>query len=214
MARLCWPRTADYAAFKPEGCQVRKSENKRMKASIGRAPLVLLLFPLVLWSRVVTLRAASYQPASINPPKPAREFRAAWVATVANIDWPSKPGLSTTEQKAELLAILDRAAQLKLNALIFQVRPACDALYPSQIEPWSEYLTGTMGKAPEPYYDPLAFVIEEAHKRAIELHAWFNPYRAHHNSAKSSVSANHVSKTHPQMVRQYGKFLWLDPREK
>jgi len=178
---------------------------------------IIQLLPAVLfalWSGLAGLQAATYQPASITPPKPAREFRAAWVATVANIDWPSKPGLSTADQKAELLAILDRAAQLKLNALIFQVRPACDALYPSQIEPWSEYLTGTMGKAPEPFYDPLAFVIEEAHKRAIELHAWFNPYRAHHNSAKSSISANHISKTHPQMVRQYGKFLWLDPGEK
>src|SRR5712671_2622989 len=156
----------------------------------------------------------AYRSSSVTPPKPDREFRAAWIATVANIDWPSKQGLSSAEQKTELIAILDRAAQLKLNALIFQVRPACDALYTSQIEPWSEYLTGVMGKAPEPFYDPLAFVIEEAHKRAIELHAWFNPYRAHHNSSKSIVSANHISKTHPQMVRQYGKYLWLDPGEK
>ena len=89
---------------------------------------------------------------------------------------PGRPEHS--EQKAELLAILDRAAQLKLNAVIFQVRPACDAMYASRIEPWSEYLTGTMGKAPEPFYDPLAFAVEEAHKRGLELHAWFNPYRA------------------------------------
>ena len=92
-------------------------------------------------------RRANYEPANVVPPEPAREFRAAWVATVANIDWPSQKALSTQEQKAELLAILDRAAQLKLNAIIFQVRPACDALYASRIEPWSEYLTGTMGKA-------------------------------------------------------------------
>src|SRR5215471_11974134 len=150
--------------------------------------------------------AASGAP-SINPPPPLREFRAAWVATVGNIDWPSRKDLTSAEQKAELLAILDRAQQLKLNAIIFQVRPACDALYASAIEPWSEYLTGTMGKAPEPYYDPLAFAVEEAHKRGLELHAWFNPYRARILAALSPISLSHISKTRPELVRHYGKFL-------
>ena len=158
--------------------------------------------------------ATSYVPSDVTPPKPAREFRAAWIATVGNSVWPSKSGLSTADQKRELLTILDTAAQLKLNALIFQVRPSCDALYASKIEPWSEYLTGTMGKAPSPYYDPLEFVITEAHKRGIELHAWFNPYRAHHFNAKSPIAANHVSKTRPQLVRRYGRYLWLDPGER
>ena len=162
----------------------------------------------------LTLPAATYEPSGIVPPAPVREFRAAWVATVANIDWPSQKTLSTREQKAELLAILDRAAQLKLNAIIFQVRPACDALYASRIEPWSEYLTGTMGKPPEPFYDPLAFAIEEAHKRGLELHAWLNPYRARLRASTSPVAANHISKTRPQLVRQYGEFLWLDPGER
>jgi uncharacterized lipoprotein YddW (UPF0748 family) len=156
----------------------------------------------------------SYEPSSLVPPPPPREFRGAWVATVANLDWPSKPGLGTTEQKNELLTILDRAAQLKLNAIIFQVRPACDAMYASPIEPWSEYLTGTMGKAPEPFYDPLAFAVDEAHKRALELHAWFNPYRARHSNSKSPAAASHISKTRPQLVREYGKYLWLDPGER
>src|ERR1017187_10296429 len=132
--------------------------------------------------------AATYEPSGIVPPAPVREFRAAWVATVANIDWPSRKTLSTQEQKAELLAILDRAAQLKLNAIIFQVRPACDALYASRIEPLSEYLSGTMGKPPEPFYDPLAFAIEEAHKRGLELHAWLNPYRARLLTGKSPAA--------------------------
>ena len=92
--------------------------------------------------------AATYEPATFTPPKVQREFRGAWVATVGNIDWPSRSNLSTADQKAELLAILDRAEQLRLNAIVFQVRPACDALYASQLEPWSEYLTGAMGKAP------------------------------------------------------------------
>ena len=159
-------------------------------------------------------RAASYGPSYVVPPAPLREFRAAWVATVANLDWPSQKGLSTQEQKAELLAILDRAIQLKLNALIFQVRPGCDAFYASRIEPWSEYLTGTMGKPPEPFYDPLSFAVEEAHRRGLELHAWLNPYRARLGTASSPVAATHVSKTHPQLVRQYGKALWLDPGER
>ena len=109
---------------------------------------------------------------------------------------------------------MDRAVQLKLNTLIFQVRPGCDALYASSIEPWSEYLTGAMGKAPSPFYDPLAFAVEEAHKRGLELHAWFNPYRARHSSAKSPIAASHISKTHPELVREYGRSLWLDPGER
>jgi len=145
------------------------------------------------------------------PPSPAREFRGAWVATVGNIDWPSKPGLPVAEQKAELLAILDHAAALRLNAVLFQVRPACDALYASKIEPWSEFLTGTMGRAPEPFYDPLAFAVTEAHRRGLELHAWFNPYRARIKSDASPVAAGHVSRRRPHLVRDYGKYLWLDP---
>jgi len=147
----------------------------------------------------------------IVPPPPAREFRAAWIATVGNSCWPSKPGLTTAQQKAELVAILDRAAGLKLNAVIFQVRPACDALYASSFEPWSEYLTGVQGRAPSPFYDPLAFAIAEAHKRGLELHAWFNPFRAHHFQAVSPIAPNHISRTQPQLVRSYGRYLWLDP---
>lgn len=176
--------------------------------------LLRLGFALTVVSPYFRAQAATYQPSKVVPPEPAREFRAAWVATVANIDWPSRKALSTQEQKAELLALLDRAAQLKLNAIIFQVRPACDALYASRIEPWSEYLTGTMGKAPEPFYDPLAFAVEEAHKRGLELHAWFNPYRARLRTSTSPVAANHISRVRPQLVRQYGEFLWLDPGEK
>src|SRR5690606_30996165 len=117
-----------------------------------------------------------------GPPAVAREFRGVWVATVSNIDWPSARGLPVDSQKAELLAIIERAAELKLNAVIFQVRTAADALYPSALEPWSEYLTGTQGQAPEPLWDPLAFAVEAAHARGLELHAWFNPYRARHPS--------------------------------
>jgi uncharacterized lipoprotein YddW (UPF0748 family) len=149
----------------------------------------------------------------IVPPPPAREFRAAWIATVGNSCWPSKSGLTTAQQKAELVAILDRCVALKLNCVIFQVRPASDALYQSGIEPWSEYLTGIQGRAPAPFYDPLAFAIAEAHQRGLELHAWFNPFRAHHAQAVSPIAPNHVSRAHPEWVRSQGKLLWLDPGE-
>ncbi len=152
-------------------------------------------------------------PASELPPPAPREFRAAWVATVANIDWPSKRATTTEAQKAEAVEIIEKARAIGLNALIFQVRPAADALYASVLEPWSEYLTGEQGRAPDPYYDPLQFWIEESHKRGIELHAWFNPYRARHTSAKSKNAPNHIANTHPAVVKSYGGFLWMDPGE-
>lgn len=146
------------------------------------------------------------------PPAIAREFRGAWVATVGNMDWPSRPGLSTAQQKSELVAILDRAAGMHLNAIVFQVRPAGDALYDSPIEPWSEVLTGRMGQRPDPYWDPLAFAVDEAHARGLELHAWFNPYRAKFPAMKSPVSSKHVSRVHPEWIRPYGRNqLWMDP---
>jgi uncharacterized lipoprotein YddW (UPF0748 family) len=162
---------------------------------------------------VVLVAAVSLSPAAPadDPPPLPREFRAAWVASVANIDWPSKPGLPTDQQKKELLATLDKCAALKLNAVILQVRPMCDALYPSKLEPWSEYLTGQAGKAPEPNWDPLAFAVGEAHKRGLELHAWFNPYRARHPSAKTELPPDHMVKKRPDLAKVYGKHHWLNP---
>jgi uncharacterized lipoprotein YddW (UPF0748 family) len=156
------------------------------------------------------LTSARAQP---EPPPVPREFRGAWVASVVNIDWPSRPGLSTWEQQAELIAILDRSVALNLNAVILQVRPAADALYDSPYEPWSEYLTGVEGRAPEPYYDPLAFAVREAHERGLELHAWFNPYRARHPSARGAAARTHISVAHPELVRTYGRYQWMDPGE-
>ena len=156
-------------------------------------------------------RSASGQRATDAPPPVAREFRGVWVASVGNIDWPSQRGLSSIRQQDELLQILDRAAALRLNAVVLQVRPASDALYASQLEPWSEFLTGTMGRAPEPFYDPLAFAVREAHLRGLELHAWFNPYRARAAEATSPASATHVTRTRPAAVRRYGQQIWLDP---
>jgi uncharacterized lipoprotein YddW (UPF0748 family) len=138
------------------------------------------------------------------------EFRGVWAATVANIDWPSQRNLSVVQQKAELIGILDRMQELNLNALILQVRPAGDALYQSSLEPWSYWLTGTQGQPPQPYYDPLAFAIEESHKRNIELHAWFNPYRAQ-NATRYSFAENHMARKFPQYAYQYGNLIWMDP---
>src|SRR4051812_5322670 len=145
-----------------------------------------------------------------SAPAVPREFRAVWVATVGNIDWPSKPGLGTWEQQRELLAILDRSVQLRINAVIFQVRPGADALYASPYEPWSQFLTGRQGRAPEPPWDPLAFAVEQSHKRGLELHAWFNPYRAAYN--RDTLNARtHISHTNPELVRSYDRYLWMDP---
>ena len=152
--------------------------------------------------------AASVARAQPAPPPVARELRAVWVATVDNLDWPSKAGLTASEQQAELVAILDRLVQLRMNAVVFQVRPAADALYQSDLEPWSEVLTGEMGRSPG--YDPLAFAITEAHKRGLELHAWINPYRARYSLTRPA-SSNHVSRTRPELVRRYGPYLWMDP---
>ncbi|XP_052100400.1 glycosyl hydrolase YngK-like [Mytilus californianus] len=143
---------------------------------------------------------------------PAREFRGAFVATVANIDWPSSRHLTTHQQKNELINLLDKLQKLNFNAIVLQVRPAGDALYSSKLEPWSYYLTGEQGKPPSPFYDPLEFAITEAHKRNIEVHAWFNPYRARSGSTSSvGLAQNHVAHIYPQYVYKYGHDLWMDP---
>ncbi len=147
-------------------------------------------------------------------PRAEREFRGVWVATVGNIDWPSIPGLTTEEQQREALTILDTVAALNMNAVVFQVRPHCDAMYASSYEPWSFYLTGEQGKAPEPYYDPLEFWITEAHKRGIELHAWFNPYRAHLSRNNEPTDSSIVRKR-PDLAKKINDGMyWLDPSKK
>jgi uncharacterized lipoprotein YddW (UPF0748 family) len=144
-------------------------------------------------------------------PKVAKEFRAAWVATVANINWPSKPGLSTQDQQKEAIALLDFLQKHHFNAVIFQVRPQADALYQSNLEPWSYYLTGQQGKAPNPLYDPLTFWVDAAHERGIELHVWLNPYRAHHVSGKE-ISDQSIVKTNPELVVKLKEgYYWMDP---
>lgn len=150
----------------------------------------------------------------IYVPEINREFRAAWVATVANINWPSEPGLDVVDQKLEALNILDSLSLFNFNAVVFQVRPQGDALYNSSIEPWSYFLTGVQGQGPEPYYDPLAFWIEESHKRGMELHVWLNPYRIHHISAPEPSELSMVSKLSEAAVKLKEGYWWLDPAKK
>jgi uncharacterized lipoprotein YddW (UPF0748 family) len=150
-------------------------------------------------------------------PKLDREYRGAWVATVANIDWPSKPGLASDRQKAEATEILQKLADLKMNVVVLQVRTSCDALYASPHEPWSYFLSGQQGRPPEPLYDPLEFWIEESHRHGMELHAWFNPFRAKNSGQTYQESDAHISQTRPALVKRYGNdktnYLWLDPGE-
>jgi uncharacterized lipoprotein YddW (UPF0748 family)/DNA-binding MarR family transcriptional regulator len=147
-------------------------------------------------------------------PRPKYEFRAAWVASVENIDWPSKKGLPVDSQKVEFTRLLDMHQRNGLNAVVVQIRPAADALYPSVYEPWSEWLTGVQGKPPSPYYDPLAFMIEETHKRGMEFHAWCNPYRAVKTIGRSTVAADHVTRRHPEWFVRFENTLYFDPGNK
>lgn len=180
--------------------------------NIYRIMLVILFFAISIFTTNCTAQK------KINEviPEVPRETRAVWVATVANIDWPSKPGLSVDEQKEEAISILDRVAELNMNTVVLQVRPQADALYKSDLEPWSYYLTGQQGKAPSPFYDPLEFWVEEAHKRGLELHAWLNPYRARHSAMHSEDAPNSVLKTLPGCAKKLGNagYYWLDPAKK
>ncbi|TAF98793.1 MAG: hypothetical protein EAZ44_10975 [Cytophagia bacterium] len=144
-------------------------------------------------------------------PSPKREMRAVWIVTLDNKDFPSKPNLSVTQQKSELRSILDFHVRRGINAIFFQVRPSADAFYKSKYELWSEWLCGKQGKSPETDFDPLAYIIEEAHKRNMELHAWFNPYRAIYRQKKSSIAPNHITKLQPNWFLEYNKQIHFNP---
>ncbi|WP_205501225.1 glycoside hydrolase family 10 protein [Rufibacter psychrotolerans] len=144
-------------------------------------------------------------------PAPKREFRGVWIASVANIDWPSQKGLSPATQMEEFRYILDEHQKTGINAVVVQVRPTTDALYRSSKELWSHWLTGKQGQAPNPPYDPLAFQIEESHKRGMEFHAWFNPYRATHDTISANIAKDHITRTRPEWFVQYGGKYYFKP---
>ncbi|MDQ1039844.1 uncharacterized lipoprotein YddW (UPF0748 family) [Streptomyces sp. V3I8] len=141
--------------------------------------------------------------------EPAGALRGMWLATVANRDWPSAPGLTAERQRAELLGHLDTAVERRLNAVVFQVRPTADALWPSPYEPWAQYLTGVQGQ--DPGWDPLGTAVEEAHARGLELHAWFNPYRVANHTDPARLVASHPARVHPDWVVPYGGKLYYNP---
>jgi len=151
----------------------------------------------------------SYLPAQTTP-----EFRGVWVATVDNIDWPNKGDYDSDSQKASFIKLLEMHQRNGINALVVQIRPCTDAFYPSPYEPWSQWLTGIQGRPPSPYYDPLAFMISETHKRGMVFHAWMNPYRAVFNLFNSSLSATHITKVHPEWFLVYGDKRYFDPGNK
>ncbi|MFD2721182.1 family 10 glycosylhydrolase [Hymenobacter monticola] len=153
--------------------------------------------------------AFSGQSQTLSAP-PKREMRAAWIAHVFNLDWPSARTRTPVQQRQEFVSLLDRHRQNGINAVVVQVRAAADAVYPSTLEPWSEWLNGTQGQAPSPAYDPLAFMVRETHRREMEFHAWINPYRAL-TSATASVAPTHVTVQHPDWVVPYGTLRVLDP---
>jgi uncharacterized lipoprotein YddW (UPF0748 family) len=188
---------------------------QRMTSSVTRRLTLVVLALLAGCSS--TGRGPSTAPAPVPRRDPnvvpalQRELRGLWVATVNNIDWPSRAGLPAEQQRAELVTLLDRASATGINAIIFHVRPSADAVYRSSFEPWAAMLTGRQGG--DPGYDPLAMAVEEAHRRGMELHAWINPFRAGDRGDTAQFAPNHVYRERPDLVRTYGGQLWLDPGE-
>lgn len=142
---------------------------------------------------------------------PKREMRAVWIATVANIDWPSQRNLTSKSQRDEMRAMLDGLVKNNINAIVIQIRPTADAFYPSALEPWSNWLTGKQGMKPNPYYDPLQFIIDEAHKRCIEVHVWLNPYRVTNSDNLNILSKNHLYFKNKNLFVKYGDKYYFDP---
>ncbi|MBA2895153.1 family 10 glycosylhydrolase [Nonomuraea soli] len=166
--------------------------------------LLCLLLPFMIIPHASAAAACTADPAT-----PKRQMRAMWVASVANIDWPSRTGLSASAQQAEFRAWLDVAVQRRMNAVVVQVRPTADAFWPSPHEPWSQWLTGTQGG--NPGYDPMAFMVAEAHARGLEFHAWFNPYRIANHDDASQLISSHPARRNPSWRFAYGGKLYYNP---
>lgn len=176
---------------------------------------------LVVFMMICFVPDIACKPPAPPPPNPcpnqqpgvtqhaSQQFRAVWIATVQNIDWPSRPGLSASVQQQEFTYLLDEAQAMHMHGVVVQVRPSGDAFYPSRYAPWSQYLTGTQGK--DPGYDPLAFMIQETHKRGIEFHAWFNPFRVSMQNQLDQLASNNPARVHPDWVVSYGNQLYYNP---
>jgi len=161
---------------------------------------ILILF-LLATSSILTAQPEGYQ----------RKYMGVWISTVKMLDYPSQRGLSSKQLKKEYIDMLDFLDSTGINVIFFQVRPAADAFFPSQYEPWSEWLTGKQGRAPEPYFDPLKFMITEAHKRGIQFHAWINPFRAIATIEYADISPDHITHRKPKWFFTYGLHKYFDP---
>lgn len=176
-------------------------------------PPCLLILNVIFFGLWPASLLASADPASLasyaNPPE--RELRGVWMATVLNIDYPQRPTTDASTLMADFRSQLFRLRRAGINTIFLQVRPAGDAIYPSRYAPWSAWLTGQQGRAPASGFDPLAFMIKEAHRQGVELHAWVNPYRAAMTLDNTQFSAKHVYHQHPEWIRTYGGRQYLDP---
>lgn len=138
------------------------------------------------------------------------KMKGVWIATVENIDYPSRPGLSVKEQKQEFVQLLDALKEAGINTIFMQVRPTADTFWPSNLDPWSAYLTSTQGKKPGMFYDPLKFMVAQAHKRGMAFHAWLNPYRVT-NIMKVELAEKSFARKHPEIIVEYGGKLYYNP---
>jgi len=177
--------------------------------TLGAVLALLAYLPIIQRGYANMACAESTSSLTTEKPQPPREFRGVWIATVENLDWPSRAGLSAAVQQQEFTKLLDQVKQMCLNAIVVQIKPVADAFYPSQYGPWSAYLSGTQGK--DPGYNPLAFMVSEAHRRNLEFHAWFNPYRLSLHNDINQLAPNHPARQHPDWIVSYGGRLYYNP---
>ncbi|GII65090.1 hypothetical protein Skr01_51750 [Sphaerisporangium krabiense] len=200
-----------HPASRPRRPAAAPAHRRLARAAATALTLVLIsaLTPAAANAAPVPPAAATTSACATDPATPKRGLRAMWVASVANIDWPSRPGLGVAAQQAEFRAVLDLAVRDRMNAVVVQVRPTADAFWPSRYEPWSEWLTGTQGA--DPGYDPLAFMVAEAHARDLEFHAWFNPYRIANHTDPARLAADHPARRNPGWRFAYGGKMYYNP---
>ncbi len=187
--------------FKWLTAKSRRLPIRHLRTSVLSRMLLLIAIAFVFFPAILHSQHTS----------PKRELRGAWLATVANIDYPESPFSSSGQKITELKSIFEKLKRAGINCVYFQVRTECDALYQSAIEPWSYWLTGKQGSAPQPFFDPLRIAITEAHERGMELHAWLNPFRAVKTSGEYTISPNHISVTHPEWILTFKDLKILDP---